>query len=106
MTNIWTDAAALDALPDEDVIALQVQDRELAFYAVDGQVYVTDNVCTHGHARLSDGFLEGTEIECPLHQGRFDVCSGKAMCAPLTVDLRTYPVRIEAGRVYVDLGDS
>lgn len=105
MTNIWTDAAALDALPDEDVIALQVQDRELAFYAVDGQVYVTDNVCTHGHARLSDGFLEGTEIECPLHQGRFDVCSGKAMCAPLTVDLRTYPVRIEDGRVYVNLGD-
>jgi naphthalene 1,2-dioxygenase system ferredoxin subunit len=104
MTNIWTDAAALDALPDEDVIALQVQDRELAFYAVDGQVYVTDNVCTHGHARLSDGFLEGTEIECPLHQGRFDVCSGKAMCAPLTEDLRTYPVRIENGRVYVDLG--
>jgi naphthalene 1,2-dioxygenase system ferredoxin subunit len=104
MTNIWTDAAALDALPDEDVIALQVQDRELAFYAVDGQVYVTDNICTHGHARLSDGFLEGTEIECPLHQGRFDVCSGKAMCAPLTEDLRTYPVRIESGRVYVDLG--
>jgi naphthalene 1,2-dioxygenase system ferredoxin subunit len=104
MTNIWTDAAALDALPDEDVIALQVQDRELAFYAVDGQVYVTDNICTHGHARLSDGFLEGTEIECPLHQGRFDVCSGKAMCAPLTEDLRTYPVRIENGRVYVDLG--
>jgi naphthalene 1,2-dioxygenase system ferredoxin subunit len=103
MTNIWTDAAALDALPDEDVIALQVQDRELAFYAVDGHVYVTDNICTHGHARLSDGFLEGTEIECPLHQGRFDVCSGKAMCAPLTEDLRTYPVRIENGRVYVDL---
>jgi naphthalene 1,2-dioxygenase system ferredoxin subunit len=104
MTNIWTDVAALDALPDEDVIALQVQDRELAFYAVDGQVYVTDNICTHGHARLSDGFLEGTEIECPLHQGRFDVCSGKAMCAPLTADLRTYPVRTENGRVYVDLG--
>jgi naphthalene 1,2-dioxygenase system ferredoxin subunit len=103
MTNIWTDAAALDALPDDDVIALQVRDRELAFYAVDGQVYVTDNICTHGHARLSDGFLEGTEIECPLHQGRFDVCSGKAMCAPLTEDLRTYPVRIDNGRVYVDL---
>jgi naphthalene 1,2-dioxygenase system ferredoxin subunit len=105
MTTIWTDAAALDALPDEDVIALQVRDRELAFYAVDGEVYVTDNICTHGHARLSDGFLEGREIECPLHQGRFDVCSGKAMCTPLTEDLRTYPVRIENGRVYVDLGD-
>lgn len=104
-TQLWTDAAALDAVPDVDVVALQVQGRELAFYGVDGQVYATDNVCTHGHARLCDGFLEGTEIECPLHQGKFDVRSGKAMCAPLTEDLRTYPVKIENGRVYVDLGD-
>ncbi|MGK5078719.1 non-heme iron oxygenase ferredoxin subunit [Janthinobacterium sp. HLX7-2] len=104
-TQLWTDAVALEAVPDEDVMAAAVLGRELAFYGVDGQVYVTDNICTHGHARLSDGFLEGTEIECPLHQGKFDVCSGKAMCAPLTVDIRTYPVKIENGRVYVDLGD-
>ncbi|MTV35978.1 non-heme iron oxygenase ferredoxin subunit [Duganella radicis] len=104
-TQLWTDALAQDAVPDEDVTAVEVQGRELAFYGVGGQVYATDNICTHGHARLSDGFLEGSEIECPLHQGKFDVCSGKAMCAPLTVDLRTYPVKIENGRVYVDLGD-
>lgn len=105
-TQLWTDAAALDAVPQEDVVAVQVQGRELALYGVDGQVYATDNLCTHGHARLSDGFLEGTEIECPLHQGRFDVCSGKAMCAPLTVDVRSYPVKIDNGRVYIDLGDN
>lgn len=104
-TQLWIDAVARDAVPDEDVVAVGVQGRELAFYGVDGQVYVTDNICTHGHARLSDGFLEGTEIECPLHQGKFDVCSGKAMCAPLTTDIRTYPLKIENGRVYVDLGD-
>lgn len=104
-TQLWTDAIAHDQIPDEDVMAVAVQGRELAFYGVDGQVYATDNLCTHGHARLSDGFLEGTEIECPLHQGKFDVCSGKAMCAPLTVDIRTYPVKIENGRVFVDLGD-
>lgn len=104
-TQFWTDALALDAVPDEDVMAVAVQGRELAFYGVDGQVYVTDNICTHGHARLSDGFLEGREIECPLHQGKFDVCSGKALCAPLSADLRSYPVKIENGRVYVDLGD-
>lgn len=104
-TQTWIDVVAQDAIPDEDVMAVDVGGRELAFYGVDGQVYVTDNICTHGHARLSDGFLEGTEIECPLHQGKFDVCSGKAMCAPLTVDIRTYPVKIENGRVFVDLGD-
>lgn len=50
---------------------------------------------------MSDGFLEGREIECPLHQGRFDVCTGKALCAPLTQDIRTYAVRIENQRIWV-----
>lgn len=104
MTQNWINAAAADAVPEEDVIAVAVAGKEVALYGVDGQVYATDNICTHGHARLCDGFLEGGEIECPLHQGRFDVRSGKAMCAPLTEDLRTYPVKIENGRVFVDLG--
>ena len=106
MTELWTDVAAAEALPIDDVIALQVQGRELAFYGVDGEVFASDNVCTHGHARLCDGFLEDGAIECPLHQGRFDVRTGKALCAPLTEDLRVYPVKIENGRVFVDLGEA
>jgi naphthalene 1,2-dioxygenase system ferredoxin subunit len=104
MTANWQDAAALTDVPADDVVALPVDGRELAFYGVDGAIYATDNICTHGHARLCDGFLDGTAIECPLHQGKFDVRSGKALCAPLTVDLRSYPVKIENGRVFVDLG--
>lgn len=103
MSQQWIDAAAQSAVPDEEVIAVQVAGKEVALYGVDGEVYATDNTCTHGHARLCDGFLEGTEIECPLHQGRFDVRTGKAMCAPLTEDIRCYPVKIENGRVFVDL---
>ena len=104
MTANWQDVAALADVPADDVVALPVEGRELALYGVDGDVFVTDNICTHGHARLCDGFLDGAEIECPLHQGKFDVRTGKAMCAPLTVDLRSYPVKIENGRVFVDLG--
>lgn len=104
MTQNWIDAAAADAVPEEDVIAVHVAGKEVALYGVEGDVYATDNICTHGHARLCDGFLEGTEIECPLHQGRFDVRTGKAMCAPLTDNIRSYPVKIENGRVFVDLG--
>ena len=66
-------------------------------------MYATDNRCTHGDALLSDGFLEGNQIECPFHQGRFDVCTGKALCAPWTEDIRVYPVRIENKRVLVKL---
>jgi naphthalene 1,2-dioxygenase system ferredoxin subunit len=100
----WIDATALDDVPEDDVVGLDVEGLDLAFYRVDGEVYATSNTCTHGHARLCDGFLEGHEIECPLHQGRFDIRNGNAMCAPLTEAVRTYPVKIEQGRVFVDVG--
>ncbi len=99
----WTDAAAFDQLPQDDVAAIVVAGRELAFYSVEGEVFATDNICTHGQARLCEGFLLGHEIECPLHQGRFDVRSGQATCEPAEEAVRAYPVRIEGGRVYVAL---
>ena len=103
MTDSWTDAAALADVPEGDVIGVQVAGKEIALYEVDGAVFATDNACTHGQARMSDGFLEGREIECPLHQGRFDVCTGQALCAPLSEGIRTYPVRIENKRVMLKL---
>ncbi len=103
MSENWMDVLALDAVPEADVTSVVVDEREIALYEVEGEVFATDNLCTHGAARMSDGFLEGREIECPLHQGRFDVCTGKAMCAPLTQDLRVYPVRIENKRVLVNM---
>jgi len=103
MTSEWIDAAALDELPQDDVIGVDVAGRGIALYSVNGDVYATDNVCTHGHARLCDGFLDGHEIECPLHQGKFDVRSGHPTCAPATEAVRTYPVKVEGGRVYLAL---
>lgn len=103
MNNNWIEALALTAVPEGDVTAIKINGREIAFYEVEGEIFATDNICTHGHARLSDGFLEGKEIECPLHQGRFDVCTGKALCAPLNEDLKTYPIKIEQGKIYIDL---
>ncbi|RWA54173.1 naphthalene 1,2-dioxygenase [Cupriavidus sp. UYMSc13B] len=104
MTETWIEAALLSNIAQDDVIAVAVQGKEIALYGVDGDIYATDNICTHGHARLCEGFLEGHEIECPLHQGRFDIRNGAAICAPLTEGIRTYPVRIEGDKVYLDLG--
>jgi naphthalene 1,2-dioxygenase system ferredoxin subunit len=104
MANNWQDVSALDDVPEEDVMGVAVAGRDLALYSVEGEVYATDNICTHGHARLCDGFLEGFEIECPLHQGKFDIRDGRPMCEPVTEAVRTYPVKIENGRVFVDLG--
>jgi naphthalene 1,2-dioxygenase system ferredoxin subunit len=104
MANNWQDVSALDEVPEEDVTGVAAAGKDVALYKVEGQVYATDNICTHGHARLCDGFLEGFEIECPLHQGKFDIRDGRPMCEPVTDAVRTYPVKIENGRVFVDLG--
>jgi naphthalene 1,2-dioxygenase system ferredoxin subunit len=103
MTTHWIDAAAQDDVQQDDVIAVTAGGREVALYGVDGEVYATDNVCTHGQARLCEGFLEGHEIECPLHQGKFDVRTGAPTCAPVTEAIRSYPVKIEGGRVWLAL---
>jgi naphthalene 1,2-dioxygenase system ferredoxin subunit len=103
MNENWTDAAAVSDVPEGDVIGVKVAGRDIALYEVEGAIYATDNVCTHGQARMSDGFLEGSEIECPLHQGKFDVCTGQALCAPLTENLRTYAVKIDNLRVMLRL---
>ncbi|WP_233839210.1 non-heme iron oxygenase ferredoxin subunit [Paraburkholderia sp. ZP32-5] len=103
MNEQWADVCNIDLIPEDAPHAVAIDGREIAVYRVDGEVYATDNVCTHGEARLCDGYLEGHEIECPLHQGRFDVRTGRATCAPLTADIRIYPARLEGDRVLVRL---
>ena len=99
----WINVLAADDLPTDDVVGVTAGGRDLAIYAVGQAVYATDNTCTHGHARLCDGFLDGYEIECPLHQGKFDVRTGQPTCQPVTEALRSYPVKIEGNRVFVQL---
>ncbi|MFM1980741.1 MAG: hypothetical protein RLZ68_2006 [Pseudomonadota bacterium] len=99
----WTQTAEVSSIPEGDVIAVAVGGTEVALYQVNGEIFATDNVCSHGHARLCEGFLDGHEIECPLHQGKFDVRSGQPTCAPVTEPLKTYPLKIEGGQVWLDL---
>ena len=105
MDSNWTYAARHDQVREGDVVLARVDGQEIALYGLGGRVYATDNLCTHGNARLCDGFFEDGLIECPLHQGRFDVRDGRPMCKPVTQALRTYPVRIEDGQVFLDLYD-
>jgi nitrite reductase/ring-hydroxylating ferredoxin subunit len=66
----------------------------LAVYNLAGTFYVTDDTCTHGQASLSEGYIEGKEIECPWHGGRFDIPTGRATCYPVVEDVQTYTVTI------------
>ena len=100
----WTAVATLDDFAASDAIAVVVAGKEIAIFLVDGSVFATANRCTHGDARLCDGWVEGHEIECPLHQGRFDVRSGAATAAPAEVALATWPARLIGDRVELQLG--
>lgn len=101
MSDNWVLAASLADLPEDDVIGVDVNGRDIALYRTDEGIFASDNRCSHGNARLSDGFLEDGEIECPLHQGRFCIKTGNAMCSPLTEGVTIYPVQIEGEKVYL-----
>ena len=102
-TPYWIYAAELADVQAREVMAVSTDGHDLALYSVDGQVYCTANACTHGDAWLSEGFLIDGEIECPLHQGRFDVKTGEPTCEPACEAVRRYPIKIEDGRVFVEL---
>jgi 3-phenylpropionate/trans-cinnamate dioxygenase ferredoxin subunit len=99
----WIDAAALDDIEDEDVMRFDHGGRTFAIYRVEDQVYASDGLCTHEHVHLSDGLVMGHVIECPKHNGRFDVRDGKPLCAPVCEKLATYPAKVEAGRIYIEV---
>ena len=100
----WIAVAMEGDLFEGAAIGVGAEGRDIALYKTEaGEVFATDNICTHGHARLCDGFLDGHEIECPLHQGKFDVRNGSPTCAPVTEPLKCYPVRIEGGRVFLQM---
>ena len=99
-TGLWIDACAADAIAPEDVIGFDHEGRSFAiFRSPEGQYFATDGLCTHAQAELADGFVMGHIIECPMHNGRFDYRTGATRGGPVCVDLRTYPVKVEAGRV-------
>jgi naphthalene 1,2-dioxygenase system ferredoxin subunit len=99
----WVHAAARSDLAEGEVLGVEVEGHSIALYNVDGVVFATDNICTHAYARLSDGWLDGELIECPLHAARFDVRTGKVLDPPATEDLKTYPVRVIDDEIKVKL---
>ncbi len=104
-TGAWVEACATDDIETEDVIRFDHEGRTYAIYrSPDDAFYATDGICTHEHALLSDGLVLDEIIECPKHNGRFDYRTGKAKGAPVCVDLRTFPVRIEDGKVFIQVG--
>ncbi|TAD91261.1 MAG: non-heme iron oxygenase ferredoxin subunit [Alphaproteobacteria bacterium] len=97
----WHRAAASADLAEGAVLGRTVAGQDIALYRYEGQVYATHNICTHAYALLSDGYFEDGEIECPIHAARFDVRTGRALCAPASVPVKTFQVEEKDGDIWV-----
>jgi 3-phenylpropionate/trans-cinnamate dioxygenase ferredoxin subunit len=100
----WIDAIAFDDVDNDDVIRWDHGGRTYAIYRTeDDEVFASDGLCTHEQVHLADGLLMGQTIECPKHNGRFDIRDGAPTRAPVCVALKTWPARVMAGRIQIDL---
>jgi 3-phenylpropionate/trans-cinnamate dioxygenase ferredoxin subunit len=99
----WVRLASKNELAEGDVLGLNANGQEVALYCDKGEYFATSNVCTHQFALLSDGYFEDGCIECPLHQGRFDIRNGKALCEPVTEDIKVFPVKVEGDQIFADI---
>ena len=98
----WIEACAVGDIDAEDVMRFDHGGRSFAIYrSPDDRYYATDGLCTHEKVHLADGLVMDHIIECPKHNGRFDYRTGQAKGAPVCVNLATYPVRIEGGKVMI-----
>jgi biphenyl 2,3-dioxygenase ferredoxin component len=83
-------------------IRVENGDLVLAVYNVDGEYFVTDDLCTHGPGSLSEGYIDGDVVECNFHNGQFNIKTGEVVSPPCMVPIKTYKTVVENGRVIIE----
>ncbi|WP_308635313.1 MocE family 2Fe-2S type ferredoxin [Paenibacillus silvisoli] len=105
MQQEWIEVCKAGEIDEEDVIRFDHGSQSLAIYRSEtDQYFATEGFCTHEKVHLSDGLVMGSIIECPKHNGRFDYTTGIAKKTPACEALKTFPVKVENGAVFVSLG--
>src|SRR5690242_11041546 len=102
MSNFFP-VAKTSELSDPGQTLLEVEDRIVVLFHVNGQYFCIDDVCTHDGGPLSEGRLEDHTIACPRHGAKFDIRTGKALTMPATVDTAAHEVKVEGDTIFVRL---
>jgi nitrite reductase/ring-hydroxylating ferredoxin subunit len=97
----WIQAIRADSLPIDDATRIRHKGVCIAIFNLSGKFYATSGICTHAHAFLSKGYVDGQTVECPLHQGLFRIPTGAPLSPPVTERLKTYESRVADGYVHV-----
>lgn len=101
--KMWLEVTRAEDIDDDDAKTVSHRGSCISVFKIKGQFYAISDLCTHGHARLSEGYVDGETIECPLHQGLFHIPTGKPLAPPVTEPLNTYPTKVQDGTVYVEV---
>jgi NAD(P)H-dependent nitrite reductase small subunit len=100
---MWIEACAESDIDEDLPKAVILNGVEIGLFKLGDELFALEDVCPHAYALLSQGFVEGEEVECPLHGAIFNIRTGKCLKEPGERDLKTYPVRVENGTVLVDM---
>ncbi len=99
----WHDVAARVDLDPDFPLGVEVAGQSVGIFLLDDNVHALDNICPHAFALLSQGFIEDGVIECPLHAARFEIATGKCLSEIGQRDVRCFPVRVQDGRVAIQI---
>ena len=97
----WVSVCPADAVEEATAVGYEVAETEVCLYRLEGKIYASHDRCTHGNAKLSEGYVEEGEIECPFHQGRFDIRTGEPTFPPCSQAVRTYPAEERDGLIWI-----
>jgi len=97
----WHEVMDKSAGVENEPVRVYVDKDEIALFNVGGEIFATGNICTHAMASMHDGIQEGEVIECPRHDGKFDVRTGAPLGPPVIEPLPTYEVKVENGKIFV-----
>lgn len=103
--HTWHFACRKDDIEEEDVLGVEIDGSMYAVYRIEEGYFATEGLCSHERSPLADGFVSGDFVECAKHNARFHIPTGKALRKPATVDLTTYPVKIEGEEIYLGIPD-
>ena len=102
-TQDWVNVAVRDGCPPGNLLSVEVGELRIVLANVNGDIYALEDRCSHQEFPLSDGELEGAELECIYHGAMFDVCTGKATQLPATQPVKTYEVDVRGDEIYVQI---
>jgi nitrite reductase/ring-hydroxylating ferredoxin subunit len=100
----WVRLIATDGVPEGEGRAVRLPGLEaIAVFRVEGRFFATQDRCSHADASLAEGWVEGFDVSCPVHEGRFDLRDGRPLCFPVTEPIGIFPTEIRDGAVWADI---